>query len=188
LFSLPSLCDRLAELGSGALSGDEYVLAEDDWRQFELVSRQFAGECDVEIAAIRRIHEEARAEVGWRDIHVRRRPDPPISAALSLEDLDRAFGGIVFRGVTYRDAGSLIASGYSFRGKDGLPCYGVAQAGRVAVLGVGQDRVVPAPVRSAEALIEIARQYYLHLVRWCRCARASWDEPLFRRLLVGDGE
>jgi hypothetical protein len=186
LFSLPSICDRLAELGGGALSGGECVLAEDDWRQFELVSRQFADECDAEITAIRRIHEQARAEVGWREIHVRRRPDPPIAAALSLDGLSRAFGGVVFRGVTYRGTGSPIASGYSFRGADGLECYGVTDAGRVTVLGVVQEAVVPAPVRSAGALIEIAREFDLDLVHWCRCVRAAWDDPLFRRLLVGD--
>jgi hypothetical protein len=87
LFSLPSICDRLAELGARALSGEEYILAEDDRRQFELVSRQFADECDAEIAAIRGVHEEASAQVGWREIHFRRRPDPPTSAALPLEDL-----------------------------------------------------------------------------------------------------
>ncbi len=80
LFSLPSICDRIEGLGNTALSEDEYVLAEDDWRQLELVSRQFADECDAEIAAIRRIHEQASAKVGWREIHVRRRPDPPIGS------------------------------------------------------------------------------------------------------------
>jgi hypothetical protein len=186
LFSLPSICDRLAELGTAALSGDEYVLAEDDWRQFELVSRQFADECDAEIAAIRRIHEQARAKVGWREIHVRRRPDPPICSALSLDDLSRAFGSVAVGGATYRGAGVPVASGYSFQGIDGLQCYGVADAGRVTVLGIGQDTVMPAPIRSADVLVEIARQFDLDLVHWCRCVRASWDDPLFRQLLVGD--
>jgi hypothetical protein len=186
LFSLPSICDRIAELGTAALSGDEYVLAEDDWRQLELVSRQFADECDAEIAAIRRIHEQAGAKVGWREIHVRRRPDPPIRSDLFLDDLGHALGAVAVRGVTYRGADSPIAAGYALRGIDGLQCYGVADAGRVTVLGMGQDPVAPAPVRSADVLTEIARQFDLDVLHWCRCVRASWDDPLFRRLLVGD--
>jgi hypothetical protein len=186
LFSLPSICDRLPGIGSGPLAGDECILAEDDWRQFELVSRQFAAECDEEIAAIRRIHEQARAEVGWREIHVRRRPDPPISAPLTLEDIDRAFGGgVEFRGVGYRGARSPIVSGYSFRGADGLECYGVQEGGRVTVLGIAQQTPDPPPARSADALAEIAREFELTLVHWCRCGRVSWDDPLFRRLLLG---
>jgi hypothetical protein len=186
LFSLPSICDRLAAIGDCALAGDECVLHEDDWRQFELVSRQFAAESDAEIEAIRRIHERERADVGWRNLHVRGRPDPPIAAALTREDLDRAFGGgLAFRGVGYRGTGAPIASGYSFTAADGLQCYGVEDDGRVTVLSIVQDTPTPPPVRSAEALMEISRQFDLDLVHWCRCSRASWDTPLFRQLLLG---
>ena len=186
LFSLPSICDHIAAVGGGALSGDECILAEDDWRQFELVSRQFATESVAEIEAIRRIHEQERAEVGWRKIHVRRRPDPPIAAPLTLKDVDRVFGGgVTFRGVSFCGAGSPIVSGYSFRAADGLQCYGTAEDGRVTVLGVVQNAPVSPPTRSADALTEIAREFDLDLVHWCRCGRASWDNPLFRLLLVG---
>jgi hypothetical protein len=186
LFSLPSICDRLPPVGGGALAGDECILAEDDWRQLELVSRQFASDTDAEIAAIRRIHERERADVGWRKLHTRSRPDPPIAGLLTLKHMERAFGGTVkFRGVSYRGASSSIVSGYSFRAPDGLECYGLAEDGRVMVLGIVQEELVPPPTLSADALIEIAREFDLDLVHWCRCGRASWDSPLFRHLLVG---
>lgn len=186
LFSLPSICDRLAEVGQDALVGDECVLAEDDWRQLELVSRQFAAESDAEIEAIRRIHEHENAGVGWREVHVRRRPDPPIAAPLTRKDIDRVFGGrVLFRGVSYRDASSPIVSGYSFRAADGLQCYGIEEGGRVTVLGIVQDASTSPPARSAEALAQIAREFDLDLVHWCRCGRASWDALLFRQLLLG---
>jgi len=188
LFSLPSICDRIPPVGNGPLAGDECILAEDDWRQLELVSRQFAAESDAEIEAIRRIHEQERAEVGWRKIHVRRRPDPPIAAGLTRTDIDRAFGGIAFRGISYRGAGSPIVSGYSFRGADGLECYGIEEDGRVTVLGIVQDAPASPPARSAEALAEIAREFDLDLVHWCRCARASWDTPRFRQLVGVDAD
>jgi hypothetical protein len=189
LFSLPSICGRLAAVGDGVLAGDECILAEDDWRQFELVSRQFAADMDAEIEAIRRIHEQERARVGWRNIHVRRRPDPPIIGPLTRQDVNRAFGGgLTFHGVSYRGAGSPIVSGYSFRAADGLQCYGVEEDGRVAVLGIVQDAPASPPRQSADALAEIAREFDLDLVHWCRCARASWDMPLFRRLLLGEDD
>jgi hypothetical protein len=186
LFSLPSICDRIPPVGEGILVGDECILAEDDWRQFELVSRQFAAETDAEIEAIRRIHEQERAEVGWRNLHVRSRPDPPISGALTLEDVNRAFGGgIKFRGVSYRGAGSPIVSGYSFRAADGLRCYGTEEGGRVTVLGFGEETPASPRVGSADAVATIARAFDLELVQWCRCERASWDTPLFRQMLLG---
>ena len=185
LFSLPSICDRIPAVGDRPLAGDECVLVEDDWRQFEFVSRQLAAESDAEIAAIRRIHEQECASVGWRKLHVRRRPDPPIISPLKRDRLDQSFGGLSFRGVSFRGAGSPIVSGFSFRAADGLECYGVEEEGRVTVLGVVQGVPVPPPVRSADALAQIAREFDLDLVHWCRCGRASPDTPLFRNLLLG---
>ncbi len=157
--------------------GHAIVLAEDDWRQLELVSRALAAESDAEIASIRAIHEQERASVGWRKLHVRKRPDPPIVSALTLDAIDRAFGGLTFGGVSF--GGSLIVSGFSFRG-DGLQCYGTVEAGKVTVLGI--DQVLPEPL--GDALAGIAREFDLDLVHWCRCARVSWDDPLFRQLLT----
>jgi hypothetical protein len=185
LFSLPSICDRIPAVGDGALSGDECLLAEDDWRQLELVSQQFAVESDAEIEEIRRIHEHQRAEFGWRKLHVRRRPDPPLATSLTLKAMDRAFGGgITFRGVSYHGAGSPIVSGYSFRSADGLQCYGTQENGRVTVLGISQA-ASPSPTRSVEVLADLAKEYDLDLIHWCRCARAAWDDPMFRQLLGG---
>ena len=55
----------------------------------------------------------------------------------------------------------------------------------MTVLGIGQNDVAPPPVQSAEALARIAHELDLDLVYWCRCARASWDSPRFRQLLLG---
>lgn len=185
LFTLPSICDRIPAMGDSPLAGDGCVLAEDDWRQLEFVSRQFGAESDAEIAAIRRIHEQERASVGWRTIHVRRCPDPPIISPLTRGRLEHGFGGLSFRGISFRGAGSPIVSGYSFRAAYGLECYGVEEEGRVTVLGIVQDAPASPPVQSADALAQIAREFGLDLVHWCRCARASPDSPLFRHLLLG---
>ena len=42
LYSLPSICDRLPGTEGTPRSTDDLVLAEDDWRQFELVSGAFS--------------------------------------------------------------------------------------------------------------------------------------------------
>ena len=39
--------------------------------------------------------------------------------------------------------------------------------------------------RSIESLARLARKYELDVVQWCRCVRASWNEPLFSGLLAG---
>lgn len=187
LFSLPSICDRIPAVGGGPLTTDDLILAEDDWRQFEVVSLKLAEETDAEIAAIRHIQEHEKAEVGWRKLHVRRGPDPPIRGDLTLNDVDQAFGGgVTFHGVSYHGADSRIASGYSMRASDGLRCYGTEDGGRVTVLGIVRDVTPSPPSRSADALTKLARAFDLELVHWCRCERASPDEPLFRQLIGAD--
>lgn len=180
LYSLPSICDRLPDVSDAATSGDEFILVEDDWRQFELVSRAFADDADAEIAAIRGIHEDERAGFGWRKIHVRKRPDPPIASALRREDVDQAFGGLAFRSL--RIGGSPVVAGFSFRA-GGLECYGVDEDGAVSVLGVAGGAAREGAV---EALAEIARRFDLDLIHWCRCVRVGWDDPLFRQLLMAE--
>lgn len=181
LFSLPSICDRLPEVGQAPLAGDERILHEDDWRQFEFVSRQLGSEVDAEIADILRIHEEERVDAGWKKIHVRRRADPPIRALLTMGRLDEALGGLAFRGVGFRGADSPIAAGFSFRTADGLECYGIEDEGRVVVLGVAGA----AGERSANSLARIANELELELVDWCRCQRWLPATTAFQRALTG---
>lgn len=180
LYSLPSICDRLPGVSDTPPGADDLILSEDDWRQFELVSRAFAGDADVEIAAIRAIHENEGAGAGWKKIHVRKQPDPPIASTLSRADIDRAFGGVRFRGVCL--AGSPVVSGFSFQAGD-LPCYGIEEDGAISVLGIASEATGEEPV---EALARIAHEFDLELVHWCRCARVEWDDPLFCHLLKGE--
>ena len=180
LYSLPSICDRLPAVADTPPTGDNLILAEDDWRQFELVSRAFAGESEAEIAAIRAIHEQESAGAGWKKIHVRKLPESPIASALSREDIDRAFSGVTFRGVCFGNA--PIVSGFSFRA-GGLQGYGIEEDGLISVLGIVQE---PAGEEPVEALARLAHEFDLELVHWCRCTRASWKAPLFRQLLTGE--
>jgi len=188
LYSLPSICDAIPGLGDQPLSGSEFVVAEDDWRQFELVSGELAPVVDAEIEQIRRIHERAAAEVGWRDIHVRSKPEPPLTCDLGLAQLTEALnvaGGSI--GVTYRGAQSRILDGYAFHAS-GVTVYGVAPHGRVQVIAVDQYSATKPEAEAIARLKALAQVTKLGLVYWCRCARASTSDPLFESLISGDAE
>ena len=185
LYSLPSICDRIPPPGAQSLSGDEYVLHEDDWRQVELVSQQFAPEADAEIQLIRQIHEHQAAGNGWRRVHARRGPETPIAGRLTLKDIERIFGvQNSFGGVTYIGADSRIESGYSFTAADGQQLYGLAPEGKVTVFAIAQRKLPETPFRSIESVKTLARDFNLDLVQWCRCERAGNADPLFHRLLA----
>jgi len=187
LFCLPSICDFIPAVGDQPLTGREFVLAEDDWRQFELVSNELAADVDAEIAKIRIIHDTAAAQVGWRKLHVRSRPELPIICDLALAELAIALKvSPQSSGVTYDGAISRIRDGCSFTMDVGLSVFGVAPNGKVQVIGIAQYcNSSPAP-ESLDRLAKLANKLNLDLVYWCRCARVRPDDPLFVQLLRND--
>jgi hypothetical protein len=187
LYSLPSICDAIPAVNDQLLSGTEFVLAEDDWRQFELVSNELAREVDEEIAKIRLIHDNATAEVGWREIHIRTKPEAPLVCNLTLTDLARTLNiSVQMNGVTYHGASSRIADGYALTTKDGLTVYGVAPNGNVQVIAFGQYPASTPNHESIDRLKSLAHDLNLDLVNWCRCARVASDDSLFAALLSNE--
>lgn len=135
LFSLPSICDYIPPVADNPLTGDGLDLAEDDWRQFELVSRQLAADTTCQLEAIRKIHETESTGAGWRKIHVRKSPDPPIVVCMPLAEVYRKLGTqSALSGVTYYGASSPIKFGFSFIALDGQRFYGLAPQEMVSVL------------------------------------------------------
>ncbi|MFO0898152.1 MAG: hypothetical protein U0836_12070 [Pirellulales bacterium] len=188
LFSLASICDAIPGLGTTPVSEGDYQLADDDWRQVEFVERKLAAAADEEIEGIRRIHDEAKVGIGFREIHVRKTPEPPIVSSLALADvvqlLEDATGPA---GVTYRGCSTRIVDGFAFALPEGPVLYGLAPAGRVRVLALDWESIGKYDMRSVERLKDLACRYELDLVDWCRCCRASWDDPLFSSVLAGKG-
>jgi hypothetical protein len=181
LYSLPTLCDYIPPVGEQPLAGDELALAEDDWRQIELISHEVYDVADIEIEKIRQIHEtQAAPGGGWRALHVRKYPEPPLECLLPLETLAEALGvSLPLAGVTYHGAVTRIVDGYSLTTEDGLSVYGVAPGGAVRVLGIASP---PGP-DSLKRLKALARRLDLVLVNWCRCAWFGPDDPLLITLL-----
>lgn len=184
LFSLPSLCDSIPGIGDLPLIGNEFILAEDDWRQFELISNSLARDVDDEIEKIRAIHENAAAKVGWREIHVRTKPEAPLDCQVTLSDLAVALNATAASvGVTYHGAQSPIIDGYAFR-LNGLTVYGVAPENRVQVNAIDRYSQSLPESGSIARLQLLAKDLDLDLVYWCRCARIRPGDSLFVSLLA----
>jgi len=184
LFSLPSIYDRIPGTGDQPVDGSEFLLDEDDWRQFELVSSSLRAEVDEEIASICLIHQARQLTAGWRKIHVRTKPEPPLACDLALDDLAHSLNSLSqLKGLTYRGASRRIIDGYSMTIPDALTIYGAAPNGKVQVIALGQYSTCSPSAESLNRLKALARDLELDLVHWCRCARVAPDDPLFDALL-----
>lgn len=152
--------------------------------QQAFVSHDLADTADAEIEQIRKIHETAFAEVGWREIHVRSRLESPVVGNLTLAELAALLKiPAESSGVTYHGVQFQISDGYSFKSDDGLTVYGVTPNGNVQVVGLppfGDSRPTPESINQLKTL---ARELNLDLVNWCRCIRVGPDIPSSNRCL-----
>jgi hypothetical protein len=168
LFSLPTINDELPTSDGPPVDGSELVLAEDDWRQCELVVRDHRSEIEDELEMIRKIHESERAGVGFRNLHVRTAVTVPLPfAKISLADVRAlAPGGIQTR-LCFRGMPRSISEGFAIQRGDGTWLYGITAGIGVKVLGVH-----PAFPKDPGDLGAFAVARGLLLVDWCR-ARAE---------------
>jgi hypothetical protein len=185
LYSLPSICAVVPDVNIQSLSGSELTIAEDDWRQFELISHQLADKVDKEIAKIHRVRENAAAGLFWREIHIRKKPEIPIASNIALTYLASLLKvSAKSAGITYDGSQSPINAGYSLTLNDDFSIYGLAPKGKVQVIAIGQDSNISPNDESIDLLQQLARKFNLDLVHWCRCIRVNPEDPLFRSLLA----
>lgn len=183
LASLPTICDFIPKLGNQALTGQELVLHEDDWQQFEFVSKQLICEIDQEIQSIRQIYANESVGVGFRRLHVRKLIKKSIVRDLTLNDLSDLLGiQVISSGVTYQRANSQIEAGFLITAPDGLRLYGLTENGMICVLAIAEEVLEHPPEQSITALQSLAAKFDLELLHWCTCGRASGTDPSFRRL------
>ncbi|MEQ8789256.1 MAG: hypothetical protein RIC55_23380 [Pirellulaceae bacterium] len=184
LYTTPTLFDPLPQFDASPLDGDEFVLAsDDDWRQVEFVSHQLGQVVLEEIAQILRIHETASEGIGWRELHIRRRPEAPLVCDLSIDELLRALQVAKPEGVTYWGAKGRIRDGYSLTTHDGLKLYGLAPRGRVEVIALGCGVDEHEDGQSVGRLATLAGDLQLDLVDWPRCGRVLPGDPWFDAIL-----
>jgi hypothetical protein len=189
LFSLPTLSHELPALDAkSAPAAGSLQLAEDDWRQIELV----ASGCDAAVAAclsaIERIYADHRRDSGaFDEIHIRNEvPQPLAGTRLTLDALRAAFPGCAdLPAVTIGPA--RVRDGFALRLPSGPRLYGLLDSGHIAVLGIdlAEHHRAPANAGAADAksLAALMRAHDLRLVSWCRMASIPADEAALRTWL-----
>lgn len=159
LFTVPTLEDALPPMRE-ADSSPAYEMHEDDWRQREFVSRQFAHEIDAEFVEIRRVWTEQDGP-GFKRVHVRSKIREPLrNVGLTVRDITDALGGIEPVGLVV--GGGLVIDGFAFPLPGGAAYCTVAD-GLVEALGLHGD-AEPGGLRG------MANEHALMMVDWIRAS------------------
>ena len=155
LFSLPTVADVIPEPEPIDRDLSSFRLSEDDWLQLELVPRAVVAQAQPDLDAIRRILDQERQGIGFKQLHVRKAlPSPFAGHELLLETLRGDFGAT--RTVAYVGSKGVLPDCFAFDLASGAVLYGQAQGGRVTSLGLS--------ARDDDAL---ARLGGLTLIDWC---------------------
>jgi hypothetical protein len=180
LYPVPTICDVLPA-AAGAAGTACLRIAEDDWRQIEMVSRTLRDVARAELRAIRAIHEHHARRgsdgrlAGFETVHIRTDPLRPLPAPASLRQLlellpapDHRYDGVGFTGSAGAVAGSFAAA------YGPLQIYGVAAGDDLLVAGLRRTARQASP--SAGLVIALGRvmeTFNTVVIDWCRCSAIS---------------
>lgn len=176
LFSLPTIEDALPPPADGPAPPSALRLREDDWRQVELVSEDFGGEVERELADVRAIVDATTVAASgfraFRTLHVRRRVPAPLGVGLPFSELAsrlptvaRNLGGVGFDGDPRGARG-----GFAFA-LSGATLYGLREGDAVTALGLyeGDSADRDATLETARFLADLMAANRLVLVDWVGC-------------------
>ncbi|MGC4074805.1 MAG: hypothetical protein QM760_20335 [Nibricoccus sp.] len=180
LFSLATINDALPALDSRHKpKPTDLILHEDDWRQFELVSRSFAEQLNAEITDIRRIYTDKRSPAGefgaFTEIHIRKRIPQPFKKPIAWSDFTKACPVTTVSSVSFGGAPTVIANGFSVQ-LHGLSIYGLRHGETITTLGFVSTQTPALPIESAERLAAFLEANDLLLIHW-PSATVFTDKP-----------
>ena len=170
-FSVATLNDALPTLDPGAEVGSrDLVIHEDDWRQFEAVSRAFDAAIQEELSDVRRVFQEKSKIVGGRrifsEIHIRKRVARPFSALLAWSELLAATGAETSSVAGLALAGQgVVKDGFSFRVGQ-FTLFGIRHGERVDVLCFEFTRTPGLSEAEARRFAAFAEKSEIVVVHW----------------------
>lgn len=162
LFSLPTINDEVSETENVSID-NLFVIHEDDWRQWEFISKKHNLEIRQELAAIVEIYEKHRVGMGFDKIHIRRSLlNPLIDKNIRIEEFNQKLN-ITKESDGFGLAGKgKVKNSFAFQIAEGPIFYGQTENGLITVLCVQSDE------NSIQLIKQIAERYGIVFVDWCK--------------------
>ncbi|MCF6317918.1 MAG: hypothetical protein L3J83_01365 [Proteobacteria bacterium] len=178
LYSLPTIDGTLANVEHVESLENIAVFLEDDWRQFEFLEVKFKRDIGEELTDIDNIYNKHKGDVGFNQLHVRKRiPDPFVQTELIVDDLftsfeiDKRYDGVAFNST----AGTLVG-GFAFETKPGWILWGQKDKnGKIVVLNISQTDQSSLN-DMAEKVDAFTQKYSLYIVNWPRLYWGGLDK------------
>lgn len=181
LYSLPTIADELAATEKTKSLENVAIFSEDDWRQFEFVSRSFESDVAKELNEIMKIYQHHKQGMGFKKIHLRTKITKPMKGVeLKLDALTAHFGSSKrFDGVAFNTEPATIKNGFAFLSKENWLFWGqLDEHENIVVLNISQVKESDHSAISSKLDKFLAREN-LFLVDWLRVFWAGTDKEKF---------
>lgn len=178
LFSMPSICNSLAEVDEvPKTTGSELTVHEDNWRNIELISRAQRNEIVTNLKAIYRIHNEESVGQGFKTMHLREDILFPFkSVNLPLSELDNFEKTKTFSGLSFLNQNKIVIDGFAFLTTGGITWFGRQKDGLVRELCIATCASNDQTMKDVEILVKLMEKYDLVFVDWCRVVLLNSSE------------
>lgn len=170
-FTLATINDALPAIDPAAKPAPtDFIIHEDDWRQFEVISRSLDGDIKEEISGVRRIFKEKSKPAGeyrvFSEIHIRKRIGRPLPTPLAWAELLAAVGAQPASVSRVGLSGQgLVNNGFSVQiGR--LTVFGVKHGGNVDVLCLDLAQTPILSEGEVKRLISFLEKNDLVIVHW----------------------
>ncbi len=178
LYSMPSICNSLAEVDEDSeTTGSELIIHEDNWRNIELVSLTQRNEIITNLKEIYRIHNEESVGHGFKTMHLREDILNPLEFVnLPFGELDSFRKTKTFSGLSFLNQNKIVIDGFAFLTTGGITWFGRQKKGLVQELCMATCAPNDQTMEDVEILVRIMEKYNLGFVDWCRVALLNSSE------------
>lgn len=162
LFSLPTISDEISETENISIE-NLFTIHEDDWRQWEFISKKYNSELKQELDSVIEIYENHRAGIGFDKVHIRELIKKPlIDKSIRIEEFSQTLN-ITKKsdGFGLADRGKVKDS-FAFQIAEGMTFYGQTANNLITVLCVQNNE------NSIQTIEQIAKRYEIVFVDWCK--------------------
>lgn len=189
LYTIPTIAnDILPLVKEGKTGKNTFKVHEDDWRQFELISKSLSPVIESELAGIREVRQNLCTEEGFfKAIFVRKLIKTPLQGSnLRIDELQRQLKvRTVYDGISLiNSAGILpgfVKDGFAFQGLNGTQVFGQAIDNVVVVANLSFASAGDT-ARCIDEVVKLLASHDLLCVDWLQAAVMATDIELKRAL------
>lgn len=191
LFSTLTINDELPNMEQREVSENVLPIHEDNWRQFEVISRKFKKEIESELRYIVRVEKEHKVkDAGYNNIHIRKQITMPLEdKKIALQELEvhfqktEVYDDVVLYAMSEKESTikNVIVNNYAFYTANEWVLWGETD-GKGELVNINIAETADSNYEEfTKEMDDFLEKYELFSVEWCRFAWSGGEYGTFKK-------